>query len=231
MELGPIGKEEKIILSVFILTAFFWITRSFLWQSIIPALDDTIIAMTAGILLFTLPAKNGKRIINWNDALTMPWGIMILFGGGMALATGFQESGLAEWFGLQVNLFKGLSLFLLIAALIAAVNFLTEVTSNTASTAMLLPVVAPMAIGLEINPILLLVATTTAASCAFMLPVATPPNAVVFGSGYLKIPDMVKCGIWMNLISILIVTVMVYFMLPILWGFDPFSFGAEFMGQ
>lgn len=230
-ELGPIGKEEKIILSVFIMTAFFWITRSFLWQSIIPTLDDTIIAMTAGILLFTLPAKNGKRIINWNDALTMPWGIMILFGGGMALAAGFQETGLAEWFGQQVNLFKGLPLLLLIIALIAAVNFLTEVTSNTASTAMLLPVVAPMAIGLEINPILLLVATTTAASCAFMLPVATPPNAVVFGSGYLRIPDMVKCGIWMNLISILILTVMVYFILPILWDFDPISFDAEFLGQ
>lgn len=230
-ELGPMGKEEKTILTVFILTAFFWITRSFLWQSIIPGLDDTIIAMTAGILLFTLPAKNGERIINWDDALTMPWGIMILFGGGMALAAGFQETGLAEWFGLQVNLLKGLSLFLLIITLIAAVNFLTEVTSNTASTAMLLPVVAPMAIGLEVNPILLLVATTTAASCAFMLPVATPPNAVVFGSGYLRIPDMVRSGIWMNIISILILAVMVYFMLPLLWDFDPFSFSDKFLGQ
>lgn len=224
-KLGPIGREEKIVLSVFSLTAFFWITRSFLWQSIIPHLDDTIIAMASGIILFTLPAKNGERIINWNDALTIPWGIMLLFGGGMALAIGFQETGLTEWFGLQITLFKDLSLFLLIVILIAVVNFLTEVTSNTASTAMLLPIIAPVAIGLEINPSILLVATTTAASCAFMLPVATPPNAIVFGSGYLKISDMMKSGIWLNFFSIIILSLLVYFYLPIIWDFKHFQFG------
>lgn len=224
-ELGPIGKEEKIVLSVFSLTAFFWITRSFLWQSIIPALDDTIIAMASGIVLFTLPAKNGARIIDWNDALTIPWGIMLLFGGGMAIAVGFQETGLTEWFGLQITLFKDLSLFLLIVILISGVNFLTEVTSNTASTAMLLPIIAPVAIGLEINPSILLVATTTAASCAFMLPVATPPNAIVFGSGYLKISDMMKSGIWLNFFSIIILSLLVYFYLPVIWDFKNFQFG------
>jgi len=223
-ELGPIKKEEKIILSVFILTAFFWITRSFLWQDIIPALDDTIIAMASGILLFTLPARNGKRIINWNDALTIPWGIMLLFGGGMALASGFQETGLAEWFGLQITLFQELSLFFLIIILITLVNFLTEVTSNTASTAMLLPIIAPIAIGLGINPILLLVATTTAASCAFMLPVATPPNAIVFGSGHLKISDMMKTGIWLNIFSIIVLSILIYLFLPVIWDFTNFQF-------
>jgi len=223
-KLGPIKKEEKIILSVFILTAFFWITRSFLWQNIIPPLDDTIIAMVSGIALFTLPAGNGKRIIDWNDALTIPWGIMLLFGGGMALASGFQETGLAEWFGLQISLFQDLSLFLLIMVLIALVNFLTEVTSNTASTAMLLPIIAPMALGLEINPILLLVATTTAASCAFMLPVATPPNAIVFGSGHLKISDMMKTGVWLNFFSIIVLSIIIYFLLPIIWDFTNFEF-------
>ena len=223
-ELGPIKNEEKIILSVFILTAFFWITRSFLWQNIIPGLDDTVIAMASGIFLFTLPAENGKRIINWDDALTIPWGIMLLFGGGMALASGFQETGLAEWFGLQITLFQELSLFLLILILITLVNFLTEVTSNTASTAMLLPIIAPIAIGLEINPILLLVATTTAASCAFMLPVATPPNAIVFGSGHLKISDMMKTGVWLNFFSILVLSIIIYFFLPIIWDLTDFQF-------
>lgn len=223
-ELGPIRREEKIVFTSFIMTAFFWITRSFLWQDIIPALDDTIIAMTSGIALFTLPAKNGKRIIEWDDALTIPWGIMLLFGGGMALANGFQVTGLAEWIGSQVTLFQGLSLLVLILILVAIVNFLTEVTSNTASTAMLLPVVAPIAISLGANPLMLLVATASAASCAFMLPAATPPNAVAFSSGHLRIPDMIKSGLFMNVVSILILTIMIYFILPLLWNFDSVRF-------
>lgn len=221
-ELGPLRREEKLVLVVFILTAFFWITRSFLFQQLIPQLDDTIIAMAFGIILFTIPAnKTGERIIDWEDAVKMPWGIIILFGGGMALATGFQETGLAEWFGDQISLFQDLSLFMLIVITVALVNFLTEVTSNTASTAMLLPIIAPIAIALGINPFMLLVATTTAASCAFMLPVATPPNAVVFGSGFLSIPDMIKTGIFMNFISIILISLTIYFLLPLLWGFDP----------
>lgn len=224
-ELGPLTREEKSVLVIFLLTAFFWITRSFLFLEIIPALDDTIIAMGFAILLFTIPAnKTGERIITWEDAVKLPWGIIILFGGGMALAAGFQETGLAEWFGGQISLLQNLSLFFLIVVIIAAVNFLTEVTSNTASAAMLLPIVAPVAIALEINPYLLLVATTTAASCAFMLPVATPPNAVVFGSGYLSIPDMIKAGLFMNFISIILISLVVYFLLPFLWDFDPYDY-------
>jgi len=108
------------------------------------------------------------------------------------------------------------------------VNFLTEITSNLATTAMLLPILAPMALSLDIHPYVLMVSATVAASCAFMLPVATPPNAVVFGSGYLRIPDMVKTGVWMNVISIFILTMMVYFLLPLLWEFDPSVFPANF---
>ncbi|MCM4160088.1 DASS family sodium-coupled anion symporter [Antarcticibacterium flavum] len=221
-ELGPLKKEEKLVLVVFTLTAFFWITRSFIFVQFFPALDDTIIAMTFGILLFTIPANNtGERLIDWEDAVKLPWGIIILFGGGMALAAGFQHTGLAEWFGTQISLFRDLSLFILILIIVAAVNFLTEVTSNTASTAMLLPIIAPIAIALGIHPFILLVATTTAASCAFMLPVATPPNAVVFGCKYLTIPNMVKSGIFMNLISIILISLIIYFLLPYLWNFDP----------
>jgi solute carrier family 13 (sodium-dependent dicarboxylate transporter), member 2/3/5 len=221
-QLGPLSREEKLVMVVFILTAFFWITRSFLFQELIPALDDTIIAMTFAILLFVIPAnKTGERIISWEDAVELPWGIIILFGGGMALATGFQETGLAAWFGDQISLFQGLSLFMLLILTVTLVNFLTEVTSNTASTAMLLPIIAPIAITLQLNPFMLLVATTAAASCAFMLPVATPPNAVVFGSGYLSIPDMIKSGFFMNIVSIVIISLSIYFLLPLLWSFDP----------
>ena len=219
-ELGPMQFEEKIVLFVFIATAFAWITRSFLLQSLIPGIDDTIIAMGAAILLFILPTKNNKgRIIHWEDSIKIPWGIILLFGGGMALAAGFQETGLALWLGSQIDLLIGVSLFVLVFIVIAAVNFLTEITSNLATTAMLLPILAPVAITLDVNPFILIVATAAAASCAFMLPVATPPNAVVFGSGHLRIIDMIKSGFWMNIISIIVLFVFVYFLLPILWGF------------
>lgn len=227
-QLGKMGREEKIVLTVFVITAAMWIFRSYL-QNFIPQLDDTIIAMIAGITLFLLPAsKSGEKIITWEEAVKMPWGIILLFGGGMALAAGFQGSGLAEWIGSQFTLLKGLHMLTIIVILIAAVNFLTEITSNLATTAMLLPILAPMALAIDVHPYTLMVAATVAASCAFMLPVATPPNAVVFGSGYLRIPDMVKTGIWMNLISIILLSAMVYFVLPMLWGFVPTEFPDGF---
>jgi len=219
--IGPMKREEKLVSSIFVLTAFCWITRSFILQEFFPFIDDTIIAMTAGILLFVVPASDfKKRLITWEDAVKLPWGIILLFGGGMALAAGFQITGLASWLGAQMSVFQGLSLLLLVFVIITLVNFFTEFTSNLATTAMLLPILAPIAISLNINPYMLMVACTIAASCAFMMPVATPPNAVVFGSGYLRIPDMIKSGIWMNIISILFLTLMVYYFLPIIWDFN-----------
>lgn len=229
-ELGPMKREEKIVMTVFIITAICWITRSFILEKFLPGIDDTIIAMIAGITLFTISSgKEGKRIIQWKEAVKMPWGIILLFGGGMALASGFEVTGLAQWFGMQMTLLQALPLLLLILIVIFSVNFITELTSNLATTAMLLPILAPIALNLDLNPYMLLVATTVAASCAFMLPVATPPNAVVFGSGYLRIPDMVRTGIWMNLISIIFLTAMVYFLLPIIWDFDPLGFSDKFI--
>ncbi|MDP2686547.1 MAG: SLC13 family permease [Aequorivita sp.] len=228
-ELGPMKREEKTVLAVFALTAICWIGRSFLLEPFIPGIDDTIIAIAAGIILFTLPARGKERIIAWEDAAKIPWGIILLFGGGMALAASFETTGLAAWLGAQMTLLKGLPLLVLLLVVIASVNFITEFTSNLATTAMLLPILAPIAIGLGVNPYVLMVATTVAASCAFMLPVATPPNAVVFGSGYLRIPDMVKTGFAMNIISIILLTLMVYFILPLVWNFDPlelFPFSA-----
>jgi len=219
-ELGPLGKEEKLVLLVFVLTAFCWITRSFLLQKFIPNIDDTIIAIGSAIILFIIPAnRSGDPIIKWKEAVQIPWGIILLFGGGMAIAKGFQETGLANYLGGQMTFFEGLPLFVLLLLVITCVNFLTEVTSNLATTAMMLPVLAPLALTLGINPYLLMVACTSAASCAFMLPVATPPNAVVFGSGYLRIPDMVRTGFLMNLLSIVIMALAVFFILPSIWEF------------
>ena len=228
-ELGTISYEEKMVSVVFGTTAFFWITRSLLFDKLIPRLDDTIIAIIFAIVLFLIPAKSKKQqLMAWEDAVKLPWGIILLFGGGMAIASGFESSGLAVWLGNQMTTFAGLSTFLLILMLITAVNFLTEITSNLATTAMLLPVLAPMAVTVDIHPFVLMVGAAVAASCAFMLPVATPPNAVVFGSGYLRIPDMVSKGFVMNIISIIILTLFVYFVLPILWDLTVEGFPEVF---
>ena len=226
--LGPMSYEEKMVAVVFGLAAFCWISRTYLLQPIVAGIDDTIIAIFFAIVLFLIPAKNQKGVlIRWEEAVQIPWGIIILFGGGMALAKAFDSSGLALWLGNQMTLLQGVSLLLLILLLVTVVNFLTEITSNLATTAMLMPVLAPMALKVDVHPFALMVGAAVAASCAFMLPVATPPNAVVFGSGYLRIPDMVQKGIWMNLISILIVTLMVYFAIPWLWEIDLGSFPSN----
>jgi sodium-dependent dicarboxylate transporter 2/3/5 len=226
-ELGSISYEEKIVLSVFVLTGLAWILRTYLLNKFIPNLDDSIIALISGISLFLFQANNqeGKKekIMNWEDAVKLPWGILLLFGGGLAIAQGFQSSGLANWIAENLTQLNGFSLFIILLVVITAVNFLTEITSNLATTAMLLPILAPTAVILGVHPYVLMVGATLAASCAFTLPVATPPNAVVFGSNYLKISDMVRVGILMNIISIIIIFMMVYFILPILWNFNAFQ--------
>ena len=222
--LGKISYEEKTVLAVFGLVCFSWITRSFLLAPLLPALDDTIIALLGVMLLLLLPSSGKSepkgRILDWKTAEQIPWGVLILYGGGLALAEGFKETGLANWIGQHLSLIEGVSFFVLLLIIIAAVNFLTEVTSNVATASMLLPILASVAIKLDVHPFGLMVGATLAASCAFMLPVATPPNAVVFGPGYLKIKDMVKAGLWLNIISIILLTLMVYFILPWLWKID-----------
>jgi sodium-dependent dicarboxylate transporter 2/3/5 len=223
-KLGKITFEEKTVLIVFGLVCFSWITRSFLLAPLLPALDDTIIALIGVLLLLILPSSGKSepkgRILDWKTAEQIPWGVLILFGGGLALAEGFKETGLADWIGQHLSLIEGVSFFVLLLIIVAAVNFLTEVTSNVATASMLLPILAAVAIKLDVHPFGLMVGATLAASCAFMLPVATPPNAVVFGPGYLKIKDMVKAGLWLNIISIILLSLMVYFILPWLWKID-----------
>lgn len=219
--LGKITFEEKTVLVVFGLVCFSWITRSFFISKLIPQIDDTIIVLIGVVLLLLLPSSHSHtRILDWRTAEKIPWGVLLLFGGGLALAEGFKETGLAEYLGQKFTLIEGVGYFLLLLIIITAVNFLTEVTSNVATASMLLPILASVAIKLDLHPFGLMVGATLAASCAFMLPVATPPNAVVFGSGYLQMKDMVKAGLWLNILSILIISLMVYFILPWLWGIE-----------
>ncbi len=250
-QLGRITPEEKSVLMVFTLTGLAWISRPYLQEwaiaydpgaspgvlaigigkvsEVISRLDDTVIAVIAGLSLFVIPAsgRQGRSLITWSEAVKLPWGILFLFGGGLALAEGFKVSGLAQWFGSQLSLLDGVAIIVLLLVVIAGINFLTEITSNLATTAMMLPTLATLALAINVHPYLLMVGATVAASCAFMLPVATPPNAVVFGSGYLKIKDMVRVGLLLNLISILLLTVVTYWLLPILWEFIPNIFPQE----
>ena len=226
--IGPMSMDEVLLLAVFGLTALAWIGRDFFQKrlGLFPNLDDTMIAMTGGLVLFLIPSSKreadgtSQSLLAWKDTVKLPWGIILLFGGGMALAEGFRSSGLAEWIGAQSALLQGASMFALVLILVAAVNLLTEITSNLATTSMLLPILAAMAISMDLHPYILMVSATVAASCAFMLPVATPPNAVVFGSGHLRMVDMVRAGVYMNMISIVLLAVFVYFLLPTIWGID-----------
>ena len=228
-DLGPISYEEKIIAIIFALAGLSWITRSFFLQSILPVIDDTIIAISFGLILFLIPSKaKTNTLLNWKDTIQLPWGVIILFGGGMAIAKAFEISGLAIWLGELMTTLNALPFFILIIFLIAAVNFLTEITSNLATTAMILPVLASLAFEIGVHPFGIMIGAAVAASCAFMLPVATPPNAIVFGSGYLKIPDMVSRGIVLNIFSIILIAVMVYFVLPLLWDINLYNFPDQF---
>jgi sodium-dependent dicarboxylate transporter 2/3/5 len=204
---------------VFVFTALCWVSRSILLKRWFPAIDDSMIAVAGATLLFLIPSKRdkGSMLINWKEAVGIPWGIILLFGGGLAIAAGFQSSGLAVWIGNQMTLLQGIPILLLMLIVVTCVTALSELASNVATAAMILPVLIAISAAIGVNPYVLLVSATLAASIGFMLPVATPPNAVVFGSGYLKIRDMMRAGIWMDVMCILIVSLYMYFFLPLLW--------------
>ena len=220
--IGTMSSGEKKVAIVFVIVAVAWVIRSFVLEKIIPGIDDTIIAMLGGVALFVIPGADEKkgRLLDWVDAIKLPWGIVLLFGGGLALAEAFEVSGLAEWIGQHMSGFAVLGVFLTIFFVVAVVNFLTEFTSNLATVTMILPVIAPIAISAGIDPLMLMVGATMAASCGFMMPAGTPPNAIAFGSGYLTIWDMVKTGFWLNLASVIIITFVVYFLLGSMWGIN-----------
>jgi len=221
-KLGRASTEEKLVFLIFSLAAFSWITRSFFLSKFIDGLSDGVIAIAFAILLFIIPSVNrrGDHLLDWETAVKLPWGILLLFGGGLAIASGFVESGLSEWIGSQLTGLAGINLFVVILIVSGLVIFLTEITSNTATASMMYPIMAALAVALGFHPYALMIAAAVAASCAFMLPVATPPNAVVFGSGYLRIPDMAKAGFVLNIIGMFLVTLTIYFLLPLVWGID-----------
>lgn len=229
--LGSMSSQEKTVLCVFIGVAFMWVTRSFIWEDLLPGISDGVIGIMGAIVLFTLPSRgtHEKRILRWEDSTKIPWGILLLFGGGLAIAAGFVDSGLSAWIGEQLRMLDGINIFLVIAISTALVLFLTEITSNAATATMILPVMAAFALALGIHPYALMVPCAMAANCAFMLPVGTPPNAIMFGTGKISIMDMVKTGFWINLLALGFIFGAVFLVLPWLWGIDLLSTPAAFL--
>jgi len=223
-KMGKMSAGEKWTLAVFALTAFGWIFRKKLGFAFAdPKLvTDAAIAMTGALILFLIPInmKKNEFVMDWHWASKMPWGVLILFGGGLSMAAGFKTTKLANWIGSQVGLLENAPILILIIAVATLIIFLTELTSNTATSAMVMPILSAVAIGLGQNPLLLVVPAAIAASCAFMLPVATPPNAIVFGSGYVTIPQMVKSGFGLNVIGIIVTVLVTYLIVFPVFGVE-----------
>ena len=208
---------ERRVATIFVIMAIAWVTRPLLVE--IPglsALDDSLIAIAGATLLFIFPSgdRTDPLLLRWNYAEKLPWGVLLLFGGGLTLAGAVSRTGLAAWLGDALQTVGSWPLPVIVIFAAAMIIFLTELTSNTATTATFLPVVGAIAIESGFDPIVLTVPVTFAASCAFMLPVATPPNAIVFGSGMLTIPKMAKAGILLNIVGIVVVSLVALYLAP-----------------
>ncbi|MCT2006725.1 DASS family sodium-coupled anion symporter [Micrococcus lylae] len=212
-KLGPMSSGERRVLALFVLAALAWVAVPLVSEYLLgldsAPIADAGIAIAVGILLFLLPAggdaQRGVRLLDWESAIQLPWGVLLLFGGGLALSKQFGDSGLSEWIGEQVAGLGGIPVIVLVAVAAVGILLLTEMTSNTATAATFLPVASGVAMGTGIDPLMLCAPVALAATCAFMLPVATPPNAIAFGSGYVTVGQMVKGGVWINLIATVLI--------------------------
>jgi len=232
--LGPISFEEKVVLIDFLLLVLLWMFRSDInigtfkipgWANLFPQakfINDGTVAVAMAFLLFLIPAKTrkGNRILDWKTAVRLPWGIVLLFGGGFALASGFKESGLSAFLGEQLQGLGSLPPFLVVACICVFITFLTELTSNTATAEILLPIMAALAVSIKVNPLLLMIPGTLSCSFAFMLPVATPPNAIVFSTERIRISDMARTGIILNLLGVILITTAVFLIGKGVFGID-----------
>ncbi|MCK5781275.1 MAG: SLC13/DASS family transporter [Flavobacteriales bacterium] len=233
-ELSTASRDEKILMFLFVTLALLWIFRAGInfdsfkipgWSNLFSHpkyINDGTVAIIIAFVLYLIPSKNEKfsRLLETGDIAKLPWHIVLLFGGGFALAQGFVASGLAIWFGEQLQFMGEFHPFVIIFIIALLMSFLTELTSNTATTEMLLPILAGIAVKIQINPLVLMLPATLAASLAFMLPVATPPNAVVFGTDKLTVADMMRTGIWLNLVGVGVVSLAVYYFAIYIFGID-----------
>lgn len=232
--LGPTQAEERWVALLSVTAALLWIFRQPIdagvftlpgWSSLFPRpemIDDGTVAIAIATVLFFIPARGGDTaLLDWETARRLPWGIVLLLGGGFALATGVTASGLGNYLAGHLTSMAGIGPIGMMAGVSTAMTFLTELTSNTATTQMVLPIVAEAAVALHTHPLLLMIPATLSASCAFMMPVATPPNAIVFGARRLTISDMARAGLLINLVGVVVITTLVYLLGLALFHIDP----------
>lgn len=232
--MGKMTFEQTVVFIVFASMAMLWLTRTGIstdtwavpgWASLFPNpgfLRDGTVAIALAVLLFAVPSRSRPetRLLNWDIARGVPWDIILLFGGGFALAGGFAQSGLAVWAGEQLAGLSAFSPWVLVLGICLTVSLLTELTSNAATTEMLLPIVAALAVAIQVHPLFLMVPVTLSCSFAFMLPVATPPNALIFGTNRIHMMDMVRAGFLFNLLSVVLVTVFMFTLGRLVFGID-----------
>ena len=216
-ELGKISRDEKKVFIIFLIAASLWIGRPYLkYHEMLLGLTDAGIAILAAIILFILPSDNKKsNLLEWDETKKLPWGLLLLFGGGLSLASSISSSGLGQWLGTSFSLLVELKPWLIILIITSFIVFLTELTSNTATTSTFLPIATSIAVAISVAPISIAIPLVMASSLAFMLPVATPPNAIVYGSGKITIANMIKAGFILNLIGILIISLVSHYLLPV----------------
>lgn len=223
-KLGAMTRPEKMILLVGCLMAFSWIFRVPITKAfpMLKSVTDTTIAIGGASLLFILPVdwKKNIHLLDWQTAVKIPWDIVILFGGGITIANAFDKTGLATWISGGLISLEGMSMIAFVLIVTTLVVFLTEITSNTATATLMVPIMGAAAIAMGIHPYATIISACVAASFAFMLPVATPPNAVIFGSGYIRIKDMAYAGLLLNFAGIVVIAVIITYIMPMLWGID-----------
>jgi sodium-dependent dicarboxylate transporter 2/3/5 len=215
--LGPVGPGERRTLTVFALVAGGWLLRPFVLEPVFPAVTDATVGVVGGVLLFVVRA-DGEPLLRWEDTARLPWGVLVLLGAGFSLANGFRASGLDAVVARALAGLGGLPTAALVVVVATTVVFLTEVTSNTATATVFMPIAASLGLALGVSPLVLMATVALAASLAFMLPVATPPNAVVFASGYVTVPQMARVGLWLNLLAVLLLAGVAVVWLPVALG-------------
>ena len=244
-QMGPMSFEEKVISILFVLLAVLWLTRSDItignftfygWSNLFKNpkfINDGTVAIMVALILFVIPSKADKNIyLMGRQAIEdIPWEIVLLFGGGFALANGFKESGLSTWIGEQLIWLKAVHPMLIIFCIALIVTFLTELTSNTATVETFLPILAGLSISIEVNPLLFMIPATLAGSMAFMLPVATPPNAIVFGTRRLRVSQMIKTGLFLNIAGSILLTIFVYYLSKYFFHIDLGNFPEWALGH
>ena len=218
-KLGNWSRNEKIVLIIFAATAIAWVTRGLFWKDLAPFVGDHVIVLVAVTALMILPSgKNRERLLDFKTASKIPWGVLVLIGGGLALASGFTATGLDTWIADKLLFIGDLDFFLIVLIIVTITMLTSELMSNTAVAALLLPIMAVLGSATELDPILFMAPVAFATSYGFMMPVGTPPNAIAIGSGHVSIKQMVRYGLPFDLICIPIITVMMVLLLPMVWG-------------